>query len=294
MIPKRGVWVWSLAGELWGFPGGAEVRNPPANAEDMGSNPESGRFHWVGNGNPLQYSYQDNSMDRGAWQAVVHGVAWTTLLHTKRRRRRGTKIPCITRHSQKKKKKKRKLRKKKRNRDKIIKRFKNTFYALSRVSLALAIRPIATSQHCPLGGIHLTTLLRGLWLTTPGVILAAQGWEEVTPQDKDRNGGWRSFKHRLQARGRIFLHVLEVGRTLSHILPFAGSPGKGQCGFLFIYLLWALLSVWAAGSEFSTVQRGEILREEGKQLGKLVRFCLINVGWRKKLLASPSLLWASC
>ena len=75
----------------------------------------------------------------------------------------------------KKKKKKRKLRKKKRNRDKIIKRFKNTFYALSRVSLALAIRPIATSQHCPLGGIHLTTLLRGLWLTTPGVILAAQG-----------------------------------------------------------------------------------------------------------------------
>ena len=75
-----------------------------------------------------------------------------------------------------KNKQKKKLReKKKRNRDKIVKRFSNTFFPLFRVSLTLAIRPIATPQHCPLGGIHLTTLLRCLWFTTPGVILAAQG-----------------------------------------------------------------------------------------------------------------------
>ena len=54
------------------------VKNPPANAEDTGSTPESERFHLVGNGSPLQYSYQDNSIDRGAWQAIVHGVTWTT------------------------------------------------------------------------------------------------------------------------------------------------------------------------------------------------------------------------
>jgi len=36
---------------------------------------QSGRFPGEGNGNPLQYSYQRNPMDRGAWQATVHGVA---------------------------------------------------------------------------------------------------------------------------------------------------------------------------------------------------------------------------
>ena len=34
----------------------------------------SGKFPGVGNGNPLQYSCLENSMDRGAWQAIVHGV----------------------------------------------------------------------------------------------------------------------------------------------------------------------------------------------------------------------------
>ena len=37
-------------------------------------NPGSGRSPGEGNGNPLQYSYLENSMDRGAWQATVHGV----------------------------------------------------------------------------------------------------------------------------------------------------------------------------------------------------------------------------
>ena len=42
---------------------------------DMGSIPGSGRSLGGGNGNPLQYSYLGNSMDRGAWRAIVHGVA---------------------------------------------------------------------------------------------------------------------------------------------------------------------------------------------------------------------------
>ena len=89
---------WS--GQTWGFPGGTVVKNLPANKGDagnMGSIPGSGGFHpWVrrvpslgqegsipgsgrfpgeGNGNPLQYSCLGNPMDRGAWRAVVRGVA---------------------------------------------------------------------------------------------------------------------------------------------------------------------------------------------------------------------------
>ena len=51
------------------------VKNPPGNAGDMGSIPESGRSPGVGNGNPLQYSSLGNPMDRGALWATVHGVA---------------------------------------------------------------------------------------------------------------------------------------------------------------------------------------------------------------------------
>ena len=48
-------------------------------AGDMGSIPGSGRSPEGGNGNPLQYSCLENSMDREAWQTTVHGVAksWT-------------------------------------------------------------------------------------------------------------------------------------------------------------------------------------------------------------------------
>ena len=52
---------------LMGFPGGSMVKNPPANAGDMGAIPGSGRSPGVGNGNPLQDSCLENSMDRGAW-----------------------------------------------------------------------------------------------------------------------------------------------------------------------------------------------------------------------------------
>ena len=64
-----------------GFPGGSLVKNPPANAGDMGSIPGSGRSPGRGNGNPLQYSCLGDSMNRGAWQATVHGVtkSWTWL-----------------------------------------------------------------------------------------------------------------------------------------------------------------------------------------------------------------------
>ena len=54
-----------------GFPGGAVVKNLPANAGDAG---DLGRSPEGGNGNPLQYSCLENSMDRGAWWATVHGV----------------------------------------------------------------------------------------------------------------------------------------------------------------------------------------------------------------------------
>ena len=59
------------------FPGGSVVKNPPANAgdtSDVGLISESARSLGVGNGNPLQYSCLENLMDRGAWQATVHGV----------------------------------------------------------------------------------------------------------------------------------------------------------------------------------------------------------------------------
>ena len=58
------------------------VKNPPANAGDTKDEaliPVSGRSPGGGSGNPLQYSCLGNSMDRGAWWAIVHGVAksWT-------------------------------------------------------------------------------------------------------------------------------------------------------------------------------------------------------------------------
>ena len=51
---------------------------PPSNAKDAGdagSIPESGRSLGEGNGNPLHYCCLENPIDRGAWQATVHGVA---------------------------------------------------------------------------------------------------------------------------------------------------------------------------------------------------------------------------
>ena len=61
-----------------GFPGGTVVKNPPACAEntrDLASTPAWGRSPEGGNGNPRQYSCLENSKDKGALRARVHGVA---------------------------------------------------------------------------------------------------------------------------------------------------------------------------------------------------------------------------
>ena len=57
-----------------GFPGGLDGKESACNAEDLGSIPGLGRSLGEGNGNPLQYSCLENSMDKGAWWATVHGV----------------------------------------------------------------------------------------------------------------------------------------------------------------------------------------------------------------------------
>ena len=58
-----------------GFIDGSDGRESAYNVGDLGSIPGSGRSPGEGNGNPLQYSCLENFMDRGAWQATVHGVA---------------------------------------------------------------------------------------------------------------------------------------------------------------------------------------------------------------------------
>ena len=65
---KRQMESWGLVLELPGFPYGSAVKNPPANAGDVGSIPGWGRSPGGGNGNPLQYSCLGNPMDRGAWR----------------------------------------------------------------------------------------------------------------------------------------------------------------------------------------------------------------------------------
>ena len=62
----------------YGVPRFGSSKNLPANARDtgdLGSIPGLGRSHGEGNGNPLPYSFLENSTDRGAWWATVNGVA---------------------------------------------------------------------------------------------------------------------------------------------------------------------------------------------------------------------------
>ena len=72
---------------LRGLPCGSEAKNPSANAGFTGSISESGRSPAGGHGNSLQYSCLENSMDRGAWRAIVHSVAeesaWLKWLNNK-------------------------------------------------------------------------------------------------------------------------------------------------------------------------------------------------------------------
>ena len=56
------------------FSGDSDGKDSACNAGDLGSIPRSGITTGEGNGYPLEYSCMENSMDRGAWQAIVHGV----------------------------------------------------------------------------------------------------------------------------------------------------------------------------------------------------------------------------
>ena len=58
-----------------GFTGGSNGKESACNAGDPGSTPGSGRSPGEGIGNSVQYSYLENSMDRGAWWVTVHGIA---------------------------------------------------------------------------------------------------------------------------------------------------------------------------------------------------------------------------
>ena len=62
----------------WGFPG---CKESAFNVEDPGSIPGLGRSPREGNGNPLQFSYMENLMNRGAWWTTVRGVgkSWALL-----------------------------------------------------------------------------------------------------------------------------------------------------------------------------------------------------------------------
>ena len=70
------------------LPGGSDSKESTCNAGDPGSIPGLGRSHGEENSNPLQYSCLENSRDRGAWQAIVHGVtkSWTWLSNWTRTR----------------------------------------------------------------------------------------------------------------------------------------------------------------------------------------------------------------
>ena len=67
------------------------IKNPPANARDAGLIPESGRSPEEGNGNPLQYSSLENSLDKGAWQATVHGITRVRLNNKLKSKQKQTK-----------------------------------------------------------------------------------------------------------------------------------------------------------------------------------------------------------
>ena len=66
---------------ILGFSGASAGKKSTCNVGDLGSIPGLGRYPEEGNGYLLQYFGLENSMDRGAWQATVHGVAksWTWL-----------------------------------------------------------------------------------------------------------------------------------------------------------------------------------------------------------------------
>ena len=69
------LFVLSFMSSLWAFPGASDCNKSACNVIDRILIPGSGRYPGKGNGNPLQYSCLEDSMDRKAWKATVPGVA---------------------------------------------------------------------------------------------------------------------------------------------------------------------------------------------------------------------------
>ena len=65
----------TLSGHLLGSPGSSDVKESACSAGDPSLSSGSGRFPEERSGYPLQYSCLENSMDRGAWQSTIHGIA---------------------------------------------------------------------------------------------------------------------------------------------------------------------------------------------------------------------------
>ena len=67
--------IWMDLEIIMGLPCDSAGKESACNVGDPDLIPGSGRSHGEGNGYPLQYSCLENSMNRGAWRAAVHGVA---------------------------------------------------------------------------------------------------------------------------------------------------------------------------------------------------------------------------
>ena len=82
-----------------GFPKGSEGEESACNAGDLGSIPGSRRSSGEETESPLQYSCLENSMDRGAGRAIVHGVAkrTLTLVFTQRNNGKSPSVPDLAR-----------------------------------------------------------------------------------------------------------------------------------------------------------------------------------------------------
>ena len=78
LFGKMNIPIETIYQTPWGFPGDLMVKNPPANAGDMGDSISitgSGRSPREASGNPTQDPCLEDPMDRGVWRAAVHGVA---------------------------------------------------------------------------------------------------------------------------------------------------------------------------------------------------------------------------
>ena len=64
----------SSSSSVAGFPGGSDGKESACSVGDPGSVHDLGRSPGEGNGNLLQYSCLENSMDKGVWQVLVHGL----------------------------------------------------------------------------------------------------------------------------------------------------------------------------------------------------------------------------